>query len=547
MLRGMDIPQSSIYNGNSATTATVASAYKSRVGDTGLGGRDIPMDNERDTLQTTIPYPVTSTSKDDLKLHSVQLSQEKVQVPTPTGNSQDTSTTTETVDTVFTPPASESGQSQTNSQGNAQDSSQESQLLQLSQLAAAQERMPDTGKPHGGDNDGNNGQSRKRMADGMVKDGASPKRVPGHSRNTSAVSVASTTGSRIGELSAELKTRLSYAMVKVSHGWQSHSIDQVETLASQSASPTSSNATIHLRQGSSASPQLSTSSHRGSTSSTPATRVQHSFTSRVPDSTYATWREFQGQSGRPSPPMASNPAPALAPPVTIQPSQRPMNHRRNSHARHMPSLLTHSHQASPVTGPNTPGESSPYPSANNRTPLIDPALFSPQAQGTPHQNVREQDAMEALLFMSSPGNSANLKHNFPSSSQPARSNLHRTALPSGAPRKSLPSGRPQPQPPAQPPPKRVGFEQQSHDMEVDQPHAKGRKINGTDSAPVARFKHIPLSSGLSLPSHSRRVLADSDIDRMLERAAAEESSDSEGEIQIPMRRPSNQSAPPVAL
>jgi hypothetical protein len=84
-------------------------------------------------------------------------------------------------------------------------------------------------------------------------------------------------------------------------------------------------------------------------------------------------------------------------------------------------------------------------------------------------------------------------------------------------------------------------------MDVDQPYPKGRKVNGSDIAPVVRFKHIPLSSGLSLPSHSRRVLADADIDRMLERAAAEESSDSEGEIEIPMRQQSSQAAPPVAL
>jgi hypothetical protein len=34
---------------------------------------------------------------------------------------------------------------------------------------------------------------------------------------------------------------------------------------------------------------------------------------------------------------------------------------------------------------------------------------------------------------------------------------------------------------------------------------------------------------------------------MLERAAAEESSDSEGEIQIPMRRQNSQAAPAVVL
>ncbi|EQL03911.1 C2HC5 finger protein [Ophiocordyceps sinensis CO18] len=90
------------------------------------------------------------------------------------------------------------------------------------------------------------GGSKKRMADGVVKmrdDITNP--VKGHSRNTSAISMASTTGSNMGQvrpcpplcsssftltwscqLSAELKTLLSYAMVKVSHGWQSRSLDE---------------------------------------------------------------------------------------------------------------------------------------------------------------------------------------------------------------------------------------------------------------------------------------------------------------------------------
>jgi hypothetical protein len=72
-------------------------------------------------------------------------------------------------------------------------------LLQLSQIAAAQERVPEDAS------DMANGASRKRMADGMVKhtrdkSTVSPRQMVGHSRNTSTVSVASTAGSRIGEV-----------------------------------------------------------------------------------------------------------------------------------------------------------------------------------------------------------------------------------------------------------------------------------------------------------------------------------------------------------
>lgn len=67
----------------------------------------------------------------------------------------------------------------------SQCSSQESQLLHLSRIAAMQEKLDD-----------GEAVSRKRTADGQVKD------VPrgGHSRTTSAVSMASTSGSRIGEV-----------------------------------------------------------------------------------------------------------------------------------------------------------------------------------------------------------------------------------------------------------------------------------------------------------------------------------------------------------
>lgn len=67
----------------------------------------------------------------------------------------------------------------------SQSSSQESQLLHLSRVASMQEKL----------DDGDAAVSRKRTADGQVKD--APR---GHSRTTSSVSMASTSGSRIGEV-----------------------------------------------------------------------------------------------------------------------------------------------------------------------------------------------------------------------------------------------------------------------------------------------------------------------------------------------------------
>lgn len=75
-----------------------------------------------------------------------------------------------------------------------QGSSQESQLLQLSQLAAAQEKMPDVAS-----------RSMKRHADGTLKDSetspnVSPSRQSGHSRNVSGVSAMSTASSHVTEV-----------------------------------------------------------------------------------------------------------------------------------------------------------------------------------------------------------------------------------------------------------------------------------------------------------------------------------------------------------
>ena len=327
-------------------------------------------------------------------------------------------------------------------------------------------------------------------------------------------------------------------MVKVNNGWQSHSIDQVETLASsQGASPTSSTSTLHLRNDSSASPQPSGTSIRSS-NSTPAAGLHHQFPS-------ASWLSPQPPSyGSPSSPVKQ--VPGLAPPVSIQPS-RPIAHpRRNSVPRQTPAFLSQSQNASPSVAPHTPGQPSPYSTSHRgaRTPVVDPILFSP------HQNVREQDAIESLLFMSSPGNSANLKHVFPiSSSQPLPSirggSSQRTALPTSQPRKSLPNGRPaqhghslsQPQ-------KRVGFERSPGEMDIDEPYGSPnsktprRKANGyaysESHSPAPRLKQLPTSIGLTAPSRPRPVLAEEDIDRMLDRA--DESSDSDGEIQIPLSR-----------
>ncbi|KAJ2898619.1 hypothetical protein MKZ38_003784 [Zalerion maritima] len=421
-----------------------------------------------------------------------------------------------------------------------------SQMLQhLSQIAATQEKMADPQSPVGG-------ASRKRMADGAVKttrDRSSTSPVypmsagmtgppgrGGHSRNTSTVSMASTASSKLGELSSELKTRLSYAMVKVNHGWQARSIDEVENLASQAVSPTSTNSTLHGRHGSSASPRMRLAS------SQPLPQNAHFD---------ANWRSYSRTQSSASPPASHLGAPtALAPPAPIHASRPPQNTRKNSRTKYPHAQLSHSHHASPSGTPHTPGQPSPLQTTpaqrGIQTPVVDPILFSP------HQNAREQETIEALLSMGSPNNAGNIVHNFsPQMGPPSRSQQsqghQRTALPSSRlsqsqeatispARKSLPSGRPRQNG------KRVGFEKLSSnasEMDIDDSYASPRgagsrgtprrKLNGQPLRP------LPMSSGLSGPSRPRQKLADEDIERMLDRAGAGDSSDSESEIQIPVR------------
>lgn len=86
-------------------------------------------------------------------------------------------------------------------------------------------------------------------------------------------------------------------------------------------------------------------------------------------------------------------------------------------------------------------------------------------------------------------------------------------------------------------------------MDIDDAHgaysrgAPRRKVNGSGAyshseahGQIPLSKQLPVSSGLTIPSRPRPALGDADIDRMLDRAAAADDSDSEGEIQIPVSR-----------
>lgn len=329
---------------------------------------------------------------------------------------------------------------------------------------------------------------------------------------------------RESQMSADLKTRLAYAMVKVNNGWQTRSIQEVESLASHAASPTSSSSTIYKRQGSSASPNL------------PATPPPQVHFAVDPITQHRQSNSPQATSGKPM----------LAPPAPIQPAtsvpHSQTNSRRNHNPRQPPTLLTSSHSATAGSHQHHRSmhkDSGEPHSSSQPTRSSDAMLYSP------HQNVREQDAIETLLFMSSPGNSANVKHAFSPSASPGPQHDAnggfggRHALPNG-PRRVLPGGRPGfpakkavfDKSPAMPPP--------HSPMELDSPQqmhqspgkwTPKRRANGVSGHTRGA---LSLPSGIGIGGgRTRQTLRDEDIERLLDRAAADSSDDEE--IQLPAR------------
>lgn len=278
----------------------------------------------------------------------------------------------------------------------------------------------------------------KRMANGDVKSpGASLSLSPtspafgGHSRTISNTSRTSQIGevclemlfslrilhgkkSDHYQLSNNLRTRLSYAMVKVQHGWESHSIDHLEKSFSERNSPATP--TAHQAQKYDA-----PTSHAFSADWTPNVSPQKRLTETAyenghppsrnglvpktqqssqndPANTGGTYQNmpsgptyesfWQQHSADPVSTARQKVVPSLAPPVDILPRTRPVE----STNRQRPFLDTNfpdSMQKFPGQLPSTP---------SHRTTLSKIRTPSQQA-------AVEKDVVESLLFMSSPGNS----------------------------------------------------------------------------------------------------------------------------------------------
>ena len=231
---------------------------------------------------------------------------------------------------------------------------------------------------------------------------------------------------RTRQLSSELKTRLSYAMVKVRNGWQSQTIGDLEILTSTQNSPSSAASEQgrlhalsvgnnppadfpHLRQASVRASEMTAYSDKSPQNvALSAARGRYSPEAgqdQVPlyraGSAYESfWREHEG-GARTATQATSFPleGPCLAPPLDIIPrrprpldttNQAPPPPRRNDLSKPQ---IRHS--------PKTP---SPKKSLKLRTPSQQAAV--------------EQDAVETLLFMSSPNNSGYYPRIVPSRTPP---------------------------------------------------------------------------------------------------------------------------------
>ena len=203
-------------------------------------------------------------------------------------------------------------------------------------------------------------------------------------------------------------------MVKVQHGWESRNLGQLESLTSNQGSPTSTASEpghqyvnlitdhqtgdcVHLNY-----PSVHHSSviDNGDYSARqdPVSMAHPDFQRRNADNIRAPpqigaayesfWREHEGNSNVTAYHARGNSAegPSLAPPVDILPRNP---RRRDSLARNPPTLRT----------------SDLYDPKDSLVPRT-PSPKKPSSLRTPSQQAAvEKDAVESLLFMSSPGNS----------------------------------------------------------------------------------------------------------------------------------------------
>lgn len=238
----------------------------------------------------------------------------------------------------------------------------------------------------------------KRTASGQVKSAdnghwASPKSDTkyGHSRNTSTASKAS----QVSDLSHELRTRLSYAMFKVQNGWQSHNLNELEAMTLPRNSPPSGVSQLQDAAGFPTSPaahsQHPSEKLRSIQHSPPAVHSAyghphpHRVSTQLPSLSQPILNGI-------SPQYSPHRGPSLAPPVDILSRNSRQSYATNIQPPHLDTTNLHQDVTRNLLSPST------SPSTPSRRPA--PAIRTPSQKAD-----AEKDAVETLMFMSSPGNS----------------------------------------------------------------------------------------------------------------------------------------------
>jgi hypothetical protein len=200
-------------------------------------------------------------------------------------------------------------------------------------------------------------------------------------------------------MGSELKARLQYAMAKVKNGWESLPINEVETIASQSASPSSTTSTINGRLRPNLSPPTRLesaqllSSLSQSTVPPPTSQGSQLSGSQQPRTYDSFWREQslrQTQLSASMSPQSTQQQAALGPPVDL--------YARPSHLRRSPSKTSQQRGLQPNSSDLSVTSTTSGPNGLTSPPTLAPQQY--QAQ----KSAQEQNAIETLLFMSSPGN-----------------------------------------------------------------------------------------------------------------------------------------------
>lgn len=203
----------------------------------------------------------------------------------------------------------------------------------------------------------------------------------------------------------------------------------MESRTSQAGSPTSSTSTLQGRRHAIASPrsaiaclqgQPRDSTLYGNVTTAPALQSDTiSYTEGQRSRTYESfWREQNQRSSQTPVNLTSSASthPSLAPPADITSAARYASNPRRSETPRFtkpPTLIGQSTSDLSLNTQHSVGTHTPTPRTPNRN--INPV--DAMLQTANQKSLQERDAIETLIFMSSPGNSNSLGHNFPPSEQ----------------------------------------------------------------------------------------------------------------------------------